>query len=131
MRIEVVDETALPATARTRKLQPYVDALRRLEPGKALRVTPEDGESRRVLKRQFRYAEPEVGVSVEFINEGDAFYVRKTAARATTPPTPGRRRGRPPKSMAASRAATLRPPSSHASSEGAVGSESYGGWSSV
>ncbi len=106
MRVQVVDESALPATGANKKIQPYVEALKQIEPGKSLKVVPETDETTRGLKRRFKTAAPLAGLSIELLDADDGFFVvaakpgRIRARRSTTPSPTGRRRGRPPKSAA-------------------------------
>lgn len=104
MRVEVVDESTLPRTSRNSQLQPYLEALKQLQPGKALRVSPELDETVRALKRRLRAAASEAEASIEFMDFADGFFVAqpqtprtRSKRGAATSPT-GRRRGRPPKS---------------------------------
>lgn len=112
MKVEVVDESTLPPSEASKRVQPYLDALHRLQPGKSLKVTLEDGESTRGLKRRFRSAANAAGIAVDFLEAPDGgFYIaidrskmrRPMAAEPVAEGLVRRRRGRPPKSaMAAS-----------------------------
>ncbi len=97
MRVEVVDDSEIPATKAGGKLAAYVEALKRLAPGKALQITPEEGETKRALKRRFTAVQDEAGVRVTMVDDQTGFYIvmrpaaRKTRAKRGSASAAGRR----------------------------------------